>query len=122
VITSLEKVEFFMKREEKTMAKKKSLYSGMLVIVLIFVMFLTGCATLTWNAPVTETGSISALETALSNARAREIAEYTIYLGFIHLGRATFDGFVVAQARAGRSIHILTTNYFFVTKVVAYAN
>ena len=101
------------------MGKKNWL--GMLVMMLVFTVVLAGCATLTWNTPVTESGSRSALETAERNAGGIEVANYTILFGFIPLGRGTFDGLVVAAARSGKSVDILRSRGLFTTKIVAYA-
>jgi ABC-type dipeptide/oligopeptide/nickel transport system permease subunit len=100
------------------MANKK-FWLGILVMVLVFVM--VGCASLTWNSPVTESGSISAMKTALNNADAKEIANYTVLFGTFELGRSSFDGLVIAAARSGKSIHILRTHSLFVSKIIAYA-
>ena len=94
---------------------------GIPVILLVFGMFLTGCATLTWNSPVTETGSTSAMETALKNAGAKEIANYTVILKIFKLGKPSFEGLVVAAARNGKSVHILQTSGIFTNKIIAYA-
>ena len=93
----------------------------MLALMLALGMLLSGCASLTWNASVTETGSAAALKTAEDNAGGKEIANYTVILGFIQLGRSTFEGLVVAAARSGKSVDIMTTNHLVVQKVVAYA-
>jgi hypothetical protein len=101
---------------------RKGISWGILVMVLVFGMVMTGCATLTWNSPVTESGTTSAMKTALNNADAKEIANYTVILGVFELGRPTFDGLVTAAARSGKSVHILRTYGLFVDKIIAYAN
>jgi|GEM_PF-3184630 len=101
------------------MVRKKSFW-GMLVVVLVFGAITIGCASLTWNSPVTETGTRGALETALQNAEAQEIARYTRIFGFA-FGRGTFDGLVTAAARSGQSVHILRTNGLIFRSIVAYA-
>jgi hypothetical protein len=103
------------------MKKRSRLIFGMLAVMLALGMLLSGCASLTWNAAVTETGSVSALKTAEDNAGGKEIANYTVILGVFELGRATFTGLVVAAARAGKTIDIMTTNHLVVQKVIAYA-
>ncbi|MCL2381277.1 MAG: hypothetical protein FWC64_06750 [Treponema sp.] len=99
--------------------KKKTL--GMLVLTLTFGVIAMGCASLTWNTPVTETGTRGGMETALQNAGAREIARYTRVLGIFRFGGATFDGLVIAAARAGDSVHYLNTHGLFFRSVRAFA-
>jgi len=102
------------------MARRKSFW-GMLAAMLAFGAITVGCASLTWNSPVRETGSRRGLETALQNAGAQEVARYTRIFGFIPLGRGTFDGLVTAAARSGQSVHVLRRNGLFVQRTVAYA-
>jgi hypothetical protein len=111
---------FVTKVKEKKMANKK-IRLGLLVAVLAFCVFFAGCATLTWNSPVTEANTRTALEAALSSAGAQEVAQYTIILNLFETGRATFDGLVVGAVRSGKTIHVLRINNIFTTKVVAYA-
>lgn len=99
----------------------KRIKLGVLIMVLVFGMVMSGCASITWNSPVTETGTVSGMKTQLNNAGAKEIAEYTLILNMFELGRNTFDGLVVAAARAGKKIHILRTYNPFVQKVIAYS-
>jgi len=103
------------------MVRRKSFW-GMLAVVLLFGAITVGCATLTWNAPVTETSTRGALETALQNAGAQEIARYTRVFGIFNFGRATYNGLVTAAARSGQSVHIMVRRNLFVTAVVAYAS
>jgi hypothetical protein len=100
---------------------KKILFSGMLAMVLVFGVLFTGCASLTWNSPVTETGTASALETAEQSAGGEEIATYSIILGIFPLGLETFNGLVVAASRSGKKVDIMDQNYLFLRKIVAYA-
>jgi len=90
--------------------------------VLFVVLLFTGCASLTWNSPVTETGTRNGLEIALQNAGAREVARYTRVLGIFNFGQATFNGLVVAEARAGRDVHVLHTRALFWTNIRAFAS
>ena len=99
----------------------KKRFSGMLALVLAFGMFLSSCASVTWNAPVTETGTRKALETALERAGSEEVANYTILFNIFHLGRATFNGLVVAEVRRGKTVDILTRTNPFFTSITAYA-
>jgi len=94
---------------------------GMLAVVLAFGMFLSSCASVTWNAPVTETGTQKALKTALDRAGSEEVASYTILFNVFHLGRETFQGLVVAEVRRGKTVDILRTTNPFATTVKAYA-
>ena len=103
------------------MTKKNGLWK-MIAVLLVSSMVLISCATLTWNNPVTETGLKSALETALKNANAQEVASYTILFGFLHLGKSSFEGLVIAAARSGKSVHVLKARNLFFTSVIAYAN
>jgi hypothetical protein len=101
------------------MAKKIRL--GLLASLLAFCVLFAGCASLTWNAPVTEENTKTALTTALENAGAKEVASYTIVLGLFALGKSTFDGLAVGAVRSGKKIHILRVNNLFAVKIVAYA-
>jgi hypothetical protein len=108
------------KPQEVNMAKK-SLFLGMLAMALVLVGLFTSCASLTWNSPITEDGSISALQTAEQNAGGVEVASYSLIFGFIPLGRETFSGLVVAASRSGKKVDIMYENYLIFQKLVAYS-
>ena len=93
----------------------------MLVMVLAFGMTVVGCATMTWNAPITESGSADGLQTAAKNAGGVEVARYSLVFGFIPFGYDTFQGLTVAAARSGKSVDIMRQNFLFFTRITAYA-
>jgi hypothetical protein len=99
---------------------KKRMVAALGVIMTVFGFAFTGCATVLWNTPVLEDGSVSALEKVVKNAGGREIASYTVICG-IPLGRSTFSGLVAAAARSGKSIDYFKKSYVVYQTITAYA-
>jgi hypothetical protein len=90
------------------------------VVVLGLALTSAGCATVTWNTPVTESGMANTLSKAVKDSGGKEIASFTVICG-IPIGAATFSGLVANAARSGKSIDYLRVSYMVYQKVTAYA-
>jgi predicted small secreted protein len=102
------------------MKKDKVLFAGILVIMLVFSLALSGCATISSiGGTVDSHGLISKAKEVTTGAT--EIASYSVILSIIDSGYPEYAAAVKQAEAARKQITTVTTSYVFFVKVRAYA-